>query len=335
MSLLKYTIWRLLQAIPALFGISVITFALINAMPSDPVAIMLGPEQLASEEAREAARRRHGLDQPVLVRYVNWLMDVMRGDLGASFYYNGVPVTDKIMERLPATLLLVVASFVFSISLSIPLGVISAVRRNKLADHLARIFSLIGVSTPSFWIGLILIIVFGYHLRWLPVSGLPMPYADPTRVSGAETQFQVALETVRHLILPTIALGTLRMAAVTRIQRSTMLEVLNSGYIDLVRAYGVSGRTIMRKHALKNAQLPVITIIGLQISGALGGSVLIETVFNINGLGRLIITAIEAQDYPLIMGTTLFFGFIFIVGVVVTDFAYAYLDPRVSYGENS
>jgi len=162
-----------------------------------------------------------------------------------------------------------------------------------------------------------------------------MPYEDPSTVEGAETQLGVIFETIRHLILPMIALGTLRMAAVTRIQRSTMLEVLNSGYIDLVKAYGVSGRTIMRKHALKNAQLPVITIIGLQISGALGGSVLIETVFNINGLGRLIITAIEAQDHPLIMGTTLFFGFIFIVGVIITDIAYAYVDPRVSYGDDA
>ena len=335
MSLFRYTFWRLLQTIPALFGISIITFALINAMPSDPVAIMLGPEQMASEEAIEAARERHGLNQPVHIRYLNWLVAVVQGDLGVSFYYNGVSVSDKILERLPATLLLVFASFVFSISLSIPLGIISAARRNKLADHIARIISLIGVSTPSFWIGLILIIVFGYYLRWLPISGLPMPYADPARVSGAETHFEVLLQTLRHLILPTIALGTLRMAAVTRIQRSAMLEVLNSGYIDLVKAYGVSGRTIMRKHALKNAQLPVITIIGLQISGALGGSVLIETVFNINGLGRLIITAIEAQDYPLIMGTTLFFGIIFIIGVVVTDIAYAYVDPRVSYGGES
>jgi peptide/nickel transport system permease protein len=323
---------RLVQAIPALFGISVITFGLVNLMPSDPVAIMLGPEQLASEEVIEATRERYGLDQPVYVRYWNWLVDVSNGDLGASFYYNGVPVTEKIMQRLPATLLLVLFSFAFSITLSIPLGIVSAVRRNEATDHAARIFSLIGVSTPSFWIGLILIIVFGYYLEWLPVSGLPMPTEDPAQVSNADSRFGVILQTLRHLILPTIALGTLRMAAVTRIQRSTMLEILNAGYIDLVKAYGVSGRTIMRKHAFKNAQLPVITIIGLQISGALGGSVLIETVFNIPGLGRLIITAIEAQDYPLIMGTTLFFGFIFIIGVIVTDIAYAYIDPRVSYG---
>jgi len=335
MSLLRYTLWRLAQAIPALFGISVITFALVNLMPSNPVEIMLGPEQLASDAVIEATKERYGLDQPVYVRYWNWLIDVLNGDLGSSFYYNGVPVTEKIIERLPPTLLVVFSSFAFSITLSIPLGIVSAVRRNKATDHAGRIISLIGVSTPSFWIGLILIIVFGYYLGWLPVSGLPMPLDDPAQVRGADSQFGVVVQTLRHLILPTIALGTLRMAAVTRIQRSTMLEVLNAGYIDLVKAYGVSGRTIMRKHAFKNAQLPVITIIGLQISGALGGSVLIETVFNINGLGRLIITAIEAQDYPLIMGTTLFFGLIFIIGVIITDIAYAYIDPRVSYGGDS
>jgi len=182
MSLLRYSLWRLVQAVPALFGISVITFALVNAMPSDPVAIMLGPTEMQSEEAVEAARQRHGLDQPVYVRYWNWLIDILQGDLGTSFYYQGVPVTEKILERLPPTLLLVLSSFAFSISLSIPLGVVSAIKRNKLTDHAARIFSLIGVSTPSFWIGLILIIVFGYHLGWLPISGLPMPYRCRTRI---------------------------------------------------------------------------------------------------------------------------------------------------------
>jgi peptide/nickel transport system permease protein len=240
-------------------------------------------------------------------------------------------VLTKIMERLPVTLLLMVSSFTFAVVTAIPLGILSAKRRNEPSDHISRIVALFGVSTPSFWIGLMLIIVFSYHLDMLPATNLVLPWADPSTVENAATRIDVLREAFIHLLMPSITLGTLYMAAIMRIERSSMLEVLKKPYIDLARAYGVSERTITRRHAFRNAQLPVLTVVGLQLTSALGGAVLTETVFNINGMGRLIITAINNQDYQLVMGTTLFFGITFIVGVIITDLAYAWVDPRVSY----
>jgi peptide/nickel transport system permease protein len=313
-----------------MLGIVTITFLLTDAIPGDPVSIMLGPTPSAEQAA--AIRAKYGLDQPLYVRYLNYVADVIQGDLGHSLYY-GVPVTQKIMERMPVTLLLLVSSFTFAILTAVPLGVISAQRRNKPTDHVSRVVALIGVSTPSFWIGLLLIIVFSFHLNLLPATDLIMPWADPASVDGASSQWDVLVTAGEHLIMPTITLGTLQMAAITRIERSAMLEVLSEEYVKLARAYGVSEGTILRKHAFRNAQLPVITVVGLQLTAALGGAVLTETVFSINGMGRLIITAINNQDYELVMGTTLFFGFTFVVGVILTDLSYAYIDPRVTYGE--
>lgn len=332
MSNLRYTFRRLLQAIPVLIGITSITFFLINAMPGNPVEVMLGPT--ASEALIESAKARYGFDQPLHVRYVKYLWAVLHGDLGRSLHY-GVPVMTKILERLPVTLLLLASSFTFAIGIAVPLGVLSAKRRNQRTDHVSRVVSLVGVSTPNFWIGLVLIIVFGYHLNVLPANGLVLPWANVAEVEGATSRLDVLVMTLKSLIMPTIALGTLQMAAITRIERSSMLEVLGQDYIGLARAYGVKESTILRKHAFRNAQLPVVTIVGLQLTSALGGAVLTETVFNINGMGRLIIKAIQTQDYSLIMGTTLFFGFMFVVGTLITDLIYGYLDPRVTYeGEN-
>lgn len=330
MGMARYAVRRLLQSVPVLIGIATITFLLINSIPGDPIRIMVGPNADAS--MIEAMRARYGLDEPLHVRYVTYLGNLIQGDMGRSIHY-GVPVSQKIAERLPVTLLLLVSSFTFAIATAVPMGVYSAQRRNELPDHLSRILGLIGVSTPSFWIGLMLIIIFSFHTGLLPSTSLIMPWADPATVDGASTASEVFVTSMKHLIMPTITLGTLQMAAIMRVQRSSMLEVLQQDYVQLARAYGIRERTILRKHAFRNAQLPVITIIGLQITTALGGSVLTETVFNINGMGRLIITAINNQDYPLVMGTTLFFGFMFVVGVIVTDLSYAYIDPRVTYDE--
>jgi peptide/nickel transport system permease protein len=330
MGLARYALRRLLQAIPVLLGIATITFFLTDAIPGDPVSIMLGPSPSAQQAAE--IRAKYGLDRPLWARYVSYLVDVVQGDLGQSLHY-GVPVTQKIMERLPVTLLLLVSSFAFALATAIPLGVLSATRRNKPTDHVSRIVALIGVSTPSFWIGLVLIIVFAYHLQWFPSTGLIIPWADPATVPGAESRWEVVRMAAMHLVLPTVSLGTLQMAAITRIERSAMLEVLGQEYVTLARAYGVKETTILRRHAFRNAQLPVITVVGLQLTAALGGAVLTETVFSINGMGRLIITAINTQDFQLVMGTTLFFGLTFVIGVILTDISYAYVDPRVSYGE--
>jgi peptide/nickel transport system permease protein len=330
MSRLRYTISRVLQAVPVLLGITMITFFLTDAIPGDPVTIMLGPSPSAAQA--EAIRAKFGLDRPLWVRYLNYVWDVLHLDLGRSLYF-GVPVTQKILERLPVTLLLLASSFTFALATAVPLGVISAKRRNKPTDHVSRVVALLGVSTPSFWIGLMLIIVFAYNFSVLPATSLVMPWAAPAEVTGASNRWEVLVTAAEHLVLPTITLGTLQMAAFTRIERSSMLEVLGEEYVKLARAYGVRERTILRKHAFRNAQLPLITIVGLQLTTALGGAVLTETVFSINGMGRLVITAIVNQDYLLVMGTTLVFGLVFVVGVIVTDLSYAYVDPRVSYDE--
>ncbi|MEF8757348.1 MAG: ABC transporter permease [Halobacteriales archaeon] len=330
MSLLRYTAWRFAQAVPVLIGIITITFFLANQIPGDPVEIMLGPSP--GQERVEMIRAKYGLDRPLHERYLTYLSGVARGDLGHSLYYDA-PVLEMILLRLPVTLYLTISAFAFAIATAIPLGVISAKRRNKPTDHVARIVSLIGVSTPSFWIGLMLIIIFAFHLGWFPARGLPLPWDAPGDIRGAETQLDVITTSLDHLIMPMIALGTLQMAQITRIERSSMVESLQGEYVKLARAYGVSEGKIVRKHAFQVAQLPVITIVGLGLSTALGGSVLIETVFEIQGMGRLIITAINNQDYELIMGTTFMFGVAFIVGVIITDIAYAYIDPRVTYGE--
>lgn len=325
-----YTLRRVLQAVPVLVGVATITFFLIEAMPGDPVQIMLGPSP--SQRQVEAIRAKYGLDEPLWVRYGTFLWDAARLELGTSLYY-GQPVAAKILQRLPVTLLLLLSSFAFALVTAVPLGVISAKRRNKPTDHVSRVVALLGVSTPSFWIGLMLIILFSFHLGWLPSTDLVLPWADPASVDGAETRIEVLTKALEHLILPTLSLGTLQMAALTRIERSSMLEELNQEYVRLARAYGIKETTIVRKHAFRNAQLPLITILGLQLTQAMGGAVLTETVFSIPGMGRLIITGIQNQDIPLVMGTTLVFGVVFVVGVILTDLSYAYIDPRVSYDE--
>ena len=328
--MLRYAIRRLLQAIPVVLGIITLTFLLTDAIPGDPVSVMLGPSPSATQV--EAIRAKYGLNQPLWIRYKNHVISILQGDLGRSIYYS-VPVERKILQRLPVTMLLMVSSYAFALATAIPLGILSAKRRNKAADHISRIVGLIGVSTPSFWIGLVLIIIFAYHIQILPATDLVLPWASPGEVSGASTQLDVVITAGKHLLLPMVSLGTLQMAAIMRIERSSMLEVLQQEYVKLARAYGVSERTILRKHAFRNAQLPVITLVGLQLTQALGGAVLTETVFSINGMGRLIITAIQNQDYPLVMGTTFVFGLVFVIGVVLTDISYAYVDPRVTYDE--
>ncbi len=330
MGLFRYTIWRCLQAIPVLVGILTITFFLTNAIPGDPVSIMLGPTP--SADMIEQVQARYGLDRPLHERYFSYILGVAQGDLGHSIYYD-VPVLTKIIERLPVTAYLVFSAFGFAMLTAIPLGVVSAERRNEPVDHVSRIVALIGVSTPSFWIGLLFIIIFSYQFELLPATGLFLPWADPTNVRGATTQLDVVIGSFRRLLMPMIALGTLQMASITRIERSSMVDSLQNEYVKLARAYGVKERGVVWKHAFKPAQLPVITIVGLGLSTALGGSVLIETVFEINGMGRLIIQAINNQDYPLIMGTTFMLGAMYLVGVIITDISYAYIDPRVSYGE--
>jgi len=330
MGLTRYAIRRLLQAVPVVLGLLTVTFVLANAIPGNPVEVMLGPSPSLEEVARIEAR--YGLDRPLAERYVNYLAGVLRGDLGTSLYFE-VPVARKIAERLPKTLLLVVASYAFALLTAIPLGIVSATRRNTATDHVARVVSLLGVSTPSFWIALLLVLIFAHGLGWFPATDLVLPWADPATVDGAATSLGVLGQSARHLVLPTVALGTLQMASIARIERAELLSALSADYVTHARAYGVSERRVLTRHAFRNAQLPVITVIGLQLSSAVAGAVLIEVVFAINGMGTLVLTGIYNLDYPLILGTTVVFGTVFVLGTILTDVAYAWLDPRITYGE--
>lgn len=347
-NLLRYVGYRLLQSIPLLLGISIIVFAMVEMMPGDPVSIMLQGQEV-NEQLIQAVEERYGLDEPVWKRYLNFMgfshwfellnvpgfgdspQGVLQGDLGWSIHYDR-PVADLMMTRVGPTLMLVLSAFAFAMVTAIPLGVASAKRRNKPTDHISRIVALIGVSTPSFWIGIMLILLFAIRLGWLPSGGYVLPWRGAGHY-GYDGTFELYVQMVRHMLLPMIALGTLQMATIMRLERAEMVESLQKEYVQLARAYGVSEGTILRKHAFRPAQLPIITIVGLNLSTALGGSVIIEQIFGINGMGRLVIQAIGQLDYQVILGTTMGLAFLFVMGVIITDIAYAYVDPRISYGD--
>ncbi|WP_049924155.1 ABC transporter permease [Halopiger djelfimassiliensis] len=330
MGLLRYTTVRILQAIPVLIGITVITFVLANLAPGDPVKLMLQGQEVDQEVIRRI-ERQYGLNRPLHERYVTYMTNILQGDFGQSIH-RGRPVEELMLDRAPPTLLLVLSAYAFALVTAIPLGIIAATRRNEPADHVSRIVALIGVSTPSFWIGIMLILVFAIQLGWFPSSGLVYPWRGPDHY-GYSGYPELAYQTIKHLLLPMVALGTLQMATLMRVERTQMIESLQGEYVKLARAYGVPERTILRKHAFQVAQLPIITIVGLNLSTALGGAVLTEYVFNINGMGRLFLEAIQQLDYQLIMGITIVIGTMFVVGVIITDISYAYIDPRVTYGE--
>ncbi|WP_394740858.1 ABC transporter permease [Natronococcus roseus] len=331
MGLLRYTLYRLVQAVPVLIGITIITFLLANLAPGDPVRMMLQGQEV-DEELIQTIEQRYGLDQPLHERYLTYMSGLVQGDFGHSIHYNE-PVTDLMLSRLGPTLLLVLSAYAFAIVTAIPMGILAATKRNEPTDHVSRIVALLGVSTPSFWIGIMLILLFAVQLGWFPSTGLVYPWWGPEGYDWIDTWPELLYQTALHLLLPMIALGTLQMATLMRVERTQMIESLQGEYVKLARAYGVPERTILRKHAFQNAQLPIITIIGLNLSTALGGAVLIEYVFNINGMGRLFIEAIQTLDYQLIMGITIVIGTMFVIGVIITDISYAYIDPRVTYGE--
>ncbi len=331
MGLLKYTIFRFLQSIPVLLGISIIVFALANLGPGDPVRMMLHGQEY-DEELVRAIEARYGLDQPIHERYVTYMTGLLQGDMGQSIHRNR-SVVGLMGDRIAPTLLLVLSAYAFALTTAIPLGILAAKRRNKPADHVSRIVALIGVSTPSFWIGIMLILIFAVTLGWLPSSGLVYPWRSPDAYRGINSYPELYWESIRHLLLPMIALGTLQMATLMRVERTQMIDSLQKDYVKLARAYGIPEQTILRKHAFQVAQLPVITIVGLNLSTAIGGAVLTEYVFNINGMGRLFIEAIQQNDYQVVMGITMLLATLFVIGVIITDIAYAYVDPRVTYGE--
>jgi peptide/nickel transport system permease protein len=315
MSLYRYTVRRLLQIVPVLFGVVTLTFALMHALPGNPVDIYLGVNP--DPEVRRELIREYGFHQPLWQQYLDHLSRLLAGNMGESFLYRESAAA-VMLRRLGPTVTLMGSAYLIALPTAIALGIYASARHNDLGDHGSRIIGLAGVSTPNFWLGLMLIFLFAYHWELLPASGYVTFADDP-------------VEAVKGLILPVITLATAQMATLMRMTRSSMVEELREDYVETARAYGLSERRVLVKHAFRNAMLPLITIVGLQLSFLLGGSVVVEEIFAIPGMGRLFFTGIQEQDFGIVMAGTIVFAVIFLIGVLLTDLAYAYIDPRIRY----
>jgi peptide/nickel transport system permease protein len=314
----QFLLRRILRAIVALWGIVTIVFVVMR-LSGDPVPLMLPPDAPTAE--MERVRAELGLDKPIYVQYVVFLGNVLRGDLGRSIHMRQ-PAIDIAIERLPATIELALFAFVLAIVVAIPAGLISAARRNSLWDNLAMTLALIGQSAPTFYIGIMLILVLGLQFRLFPVSG---------RGQGSWLNPSDWWEMLVHVLLPAVTLGAFAMASIARLTRSAVLEVMRQDFIRTARAKGLSESSVMVRHNLKNAAIPIVTIIGLQFGTLLGGAVVTETVFSWPGIGRLAIQSIASRDYPIVQSAVLLVAASFVVVNFLVDLAYGWLDPRIRY----
>ncbi|MCF2945568.1 ABC transporter permease [Paenibacillus tarimensis] len=333
--MLNYTIRRLLMLVPVLLGMTIIVFLIIHAIPGDPAEVILGEK--ASEESKQALRQELKLDQPLYVQYGDFLQNLVSGNLGTSIRTKEA-ISEEIMPYLAATLELTIVSMVFAVFVGVNAGIISAWKQNSWFDYISMLIALIGVSMPVFWLGLMEQWIFSLKLQWLPSIGRMNPrdpietvtnlYTIDAMLAGRWDQLWTA---VKHLILPGIALGTIPMAIIARMTRSSMLEVLRSDYIRTARSKGMSQFLVIYKHALRNAFIPVLTVIGLQTGMLLGGAVLTETIFAWPGIGRYIFDAIGSRDYPVIQTGILVIAFLFVMINLLVDLLYHAVDPRIRY----
>lgn len=320
----RFLVRRLLQMIPLLLGISILSFLIIKSAPGDPLVVYIDPNKPPpSAEDMANLRAKLGLDQPVMVQYVSWLGSALQGDLGFSLTGRRA-VSAEIGDRLPATLLLGLSSLLVALLLSIPIAILSAVRRYTLLDYIITTLSFIGISMPAFFLALLLMQIFSVQLRWLPTTGMRDVREN---YQGMAAVADVAL----HLILPTIALGTASLARWVRYQRSSLLDVLSQDYIRTARAKGVPEGRILRFHALRNALMPLVTLVGLSIPQLVSGSFIVEFVFGWPGLGLLAVNAALKRDFPIIMGVTMLTAIFIVLGSFLADLAYHWIDPRIRY----
>ncbi|GAA6733311.1 ABC transporter permease [Thermus oshimai] len=333
----SYIFRRLLGLFPVLIGITLLVFLFLQLIPGDPAQAILGergtPEQL------EALREKLGLNRPLYVQYLTFLKSVLTGDLGTSAV-STIPVADELKRRWPATFELALAATLVAVALGIPVGILAAVRKNSLLDTLSMSLSLVGVSMPVFWLGLLLVYLFAVNLHWLPTGGrlstdLAIDFRPLTGFllldSLLALRGDVLWDALRHLLLPALTLGTIPLAILTRITRSAMLEVLSQDYVRTARAKGLAERQVILKHALKNALLPVVTIVGLQFGTLLGGAILTETIFSWPGIGSYIYEGILNRDYPVVQAGVLVVALAFVLVNLLVDLSYALLDPRIQY----
>ncbi len=312
----RYLGMRLLGAIPTLLGVTVLTFLFIRLIPGDAIAARLGTSTALSPEQLASLRAYFGLDQPLYQQYWTWLTSLLHGDLGYSIR-TGRPVLVEITERLPATLELAAAATLIAVAIGLPLGLLSAMRPRSRADVIARIGGLIGLSLPSFWLGTLIIVFFSLYLRWLPNTGGYVDFVhDP-------------LGNVALIVLPAVTLGVALAAATMRMTRSAMLDVLSADYVRTAWAKGLAGALIVRRHVLKNGLIVVVTLLGIQVGQLLGGTVVVEEIFSIPGVGRMLLAAIVQRDYALVQGGVLVIAILFVLVNIVVDLLYGYLDPRI------
>ncbi len=317
-----YILRRLLQAIPTLLIISLLIFSLLYVTPGDPVDLILGTEDgTVSEEQRAVVEEQWGLDKPFLVRYVDFVVNACKGDLGTSYATNQ-DVFDSVMVRMPATLKLAAFSMLLALVVSVPLGILAALKHNSIWDSLATALATVGVSLPKFWFGLVLMIFFSLRLGWLPSTG--------------SAELSEGLGTfLSYIIMPAASLALGMAATQTRMIRSSMLDVLNQDYVRYARSKGLRERVVIWGHALKNAMIPVITVIGGEVGGLLGGAVVTESIFSWPGVGRLMMNSISKRDYPMIQGITLMLCISYLLVNLLIDIVYAWVDPRIRLDKKS
>ena len=314
----RYLVVRLYSMALTLLGLTVLVFLMLHLIPGTVVEQMIGADAMVSQQMVDQLKRFFGLDQPWYVQYARWLGQLLHGDLGTS-WRTGKPVLTLILERLPVTIELTALAVALSLVLGMPAGVLSAVRRDRPADHATRVATLIGLSVPVFWQGTMLILFFSLYLRWMPPVMWVDLLTDPRR-------------NLTIMVLPALCLGTAAAANVARTTRSCMLDVLGSDYVRTARAKGLAGKVIVWKHALKNAMIPVVTVVGLQLGILLGGTVVVEEVFTLPGVGRLVLWSIYQRDYPVTQSTILFIAVLFMAVNLAVDLLYGYLEPRIRYG---
>ena len=310
-----YLLRRGLQTLLVLLGVSIVVFSLVHLVPGDPIRVSLGTR--FDPETYQALRERAGFDQPLPVQYVDYIGSAITGDLGVSFR-SGQPVTAILTERLPATLTLTLAAMVVALLIAVPLGIISAIRQGSKLDYGATMVSQVGVSVPDFWMGILLILLFAGTLGWFPPSGYVSPLENP-------------IEWLHHVTLPAVTIGLVSGSILTRFVRSAVLESLSQDYTRTARAKGLSERDVVRRHVLRNAWVPIVTVTGVQLASLLGGVIVVEVIFGWPGLGRLTLDAVQSRDYPVMQGAVLLFAALFLLVNFVVDLLYAVLDPRISY----
>ena len=319
----QYILSRLLTMIPLFFGITIVSFLVINLAPGSPISIQTDLNPKMTAEARERLRAFYGLDRPLHLQYYNWLKHLVTLDLGRSFSTDNRPVIDKIKERLPITIFINVLALLLILVIALPLGVLSAVYQNSLFDRTTTVFVFIGFAIPTFWLALLLMIFFGIYLDWLPISGLKsINYEYLSFIDQIKDR-------VAHLIMPVLLSAFGGLAGLSRYSRSNMLEVIRQDYITTARAKGLSETKVISKHALRNALLPVVTILGLSVPGLIGGSVIFETIFAIPGMGQLFFGSVMMRDYTVIMGILVIGALLTMIGNLFADVSYALVDPRI------